>query len=67
MSIARQAAERVLPPGQFLALDTSANSQAVTQSQSPTFCNNTAKKKTGLIDAIKKAGQKLITARVLGL
>lgn len=67
LSIARQAAQSALPAQQFLSLDTAANSQAVTQSQSPKFCDTTAKKKNVLLDAVKKAGQKLVTARVLGL
>jgi hypothetical protein len=67
LTIARQAAQSALPSAQFLTLDTAANSQAVTQSQAPGFCNKTAKRKNVLIDAVKKAGQKLITARVLGL
>jgi hypothetical protein len=67
MQIARAAAEQALPASQFLALDTAANTQATTQAAAPGFCNTTAKKKNGLLDAIKKAGQKLVTARVLGL
>ena len=67
LSIARQAAEQALPGAQFLALDTAANSQAATQAQAPGFCTTTAKKKVKLLDAIKRAGQKLVTARVLGL
>ncbi len=67
MQIARAAAEQALPAAQFLALDTAATTQATTQASTPGFCNQTAKKKNGLLDAIKKAGQKLITARVLGL
>ena len=67
LSVARQAAESALPSMQFMALDTAATSQAVTQSKAPGFCNKTAKRKNVLIDAVKKAGQKLITARVLGL
>jgi hypothetical protein len=67
MQIARAAAEKALPQSQFLALDTAASTQATTQAATPGFCNTTAKKKSGLLDAIKKAGQQLITARVLGL
>jgi hypothetical protein len=67
MQIARAAAEKALPQSQFLALDTAASTQATTQAAAPGFCNTTAKKKSGLLDAIKKAGQQLITARVLGL
>ena len=67
MQIARAAAERALPAPQFLALDTAATTQATTQAATPGFCNQTARKKNRLLDAIKKAGQKLITARVLGL
>ncbi len=67
LSLARQAAQNALPGEQFLMLDTAANSQAVTASQAPGFCTQTAKRKSVLIDAVKKAGQRLITARVLGL
>jgi hypothetical protein len=67
LSLARQAAQNALPSEQFLMLDTTANSQAVTASQAPGFCTQTAKRKNVLIDAVKKAGQRLITARVLGL
>lgn len=67
LSIARQAAQSALPSEQFLTLDTAANSQAVSRSQARGFCNKTARRKNILIDAIKKAGQKLVTARVLRL
>jgi hypothetical protein len=67
LSLARQAAQSVLPSQEFLSLDTSANAQAVTQAQSPKFCDRTAKRKNVMLDAVKKAGQKLVTARVLGL
>ena len=67
MQIARVAAEKALPQAQFLALDSAATTQATTQAAAPGFCTQTAKKKNGLLDAIKKAGQQLITARVLGL
>lgn len=67
MQIARAAVEKALPQAQFLALDTAASTQATTQAATPGFCATTAKKKNGLLDAIKKAGQQLITARVLGL
>jgi dienelactone hydrolase len=67
MQIARAAAEQALPQAQFLALDTVATTQATTQAATPGFCNQTAKKKNGLLEAIKKAGQQLVTRRVLGL
>jgi dienelactone hydrolase len=67
MQIARAAAEQALPQAQFLALDTAATTQATTQAATPGFCNQTAKKKNGLLEAIKKAGQQLVTRRVLGL
>ena len=67
MQIARAAAEQALPQTQFLALDTAASTQATTQAATPGFCNQTAKKKNGLLEAIKKAGQQLVTRRVLGL
>ena len=67
MMVARQAAEKILPATEFLALDTAATTQATTQAATPGFCNQTAKKKNGLLDAIKRAGQQLITRRVLGI
>lgn len=67
LSVARQAAQSALPAEQFLSLDSAASAKAVVQSQKPNFCNQTAKKKNVLLDAVKKAGQKLVTARVLGL
>jgi hypothetical protein len=67
LAFAREAAQKALPQAQFLSLDTAANATAAKSAQSPTFCTNTAKKKNVLMDAVKKAGQKLITARVLGL
>jgi hypothetical protein len=67
MQLARQAAEKILPAPQFLALDNAANTNATTQAATPGFCNQTAKKKNGLLDAIKRAGQQLITRRVLGI
>jgi hypothetical protein len=67
LSIARQAAQNALPAPQFLSLDTAANANAVKAAQAPRFCDTTAKKKNVLLDAVKKAGQKLVTARVLGL
>ena len=67
LSVARQAAQSALPVQQFAMLDTQATTQAVTQSQTTGFCDKTAKKKNVLLDAVKKAGQKLVTARVLGL
>lgn len=67
MQLARQAAEQLLPAPEFLALDSAATARATTQAASPGFCNQTAKKKNGLLDAIKRAGQQLITRRVLGL
>lgn len=67
MQIARAAAQKALPEAQFLTLDNAATTDATKASTTTGFCNTTAKKKNGLLDAIKKAGQQLITARVLGL
>ena len=67
MMIARQAAEKLLPESEFLALDAAAGAQATTQAVKPGFCTQTAKKKNGLLEAIKRAGQQLITRRVLGI
>ena len=67
LTVARAAAQRALPVSQFTILDRQANASATKQAQQPGFCAQTAKKKSPLLDAIKKAGQKLITARVLGI
>ena len=67
LSIARQAAQGLLLSTQFMEFDSAASAQAAAQARVPGFCNKTARRKNVLLDAIKKAGEKLITARVLGL
>ncbi len=66
ITFARAAAERALPMSQFSVLDQAAEANAATDAQSSTFCPETKKKKSGLMNAIKKAGKSIITARVLG-
>lgn len=67
LSLARQAAQNALPGEQFIKLDTAANNQAVVASQDRRFCDKTAKRKKVLLDAVKRAGERLVTARVLKL
>ena len=67
LSVARQAAETSLPVEQFVTLQGQANVAAVTASSKPGFCDQTAKRKDRLLDAVKRAGEKLVTARVLKL
>jgi hypothetical protein len=66
LSLARQAAQSALPGNEFLMLDTTANSNAVTASQKPGFCTQTSKRKDVMMKAIRDAARKLATAR-LGL
>ena len=67
LTVARAAAQRALPTSQFTLLDTQASASAARQAQQPGFCAQTARRKTPLLDAIKRAGEKLVTARVLGI
>jgi antitoxin component of RelBE/YafQ-DinJ toxin-antitoxin module len=66
MTFARAAAERALPISQFTALDQASQTSAEQAAQSPTFCPQTAKKKSGLMNAMKKAGKAILKARILG-
>jgi hypothetical protein len=66
IQVARQAAQKVLSPEQFLALESASDTQATTAAQSPTFCNETKAKKPGLLKSIANAGKKLLGAKMLG-
>jgi hypothetical protein len=66
LTFARQAAQSALPGDQFVTLDATANSNAVTASQKPGFCTQTSKRKDVMMKAIRDAARKLATAR-LGL
>jgi hypothetical protein len=66
ITFARAAAERALPISQFTALDQAANTDANAAATSSTFCNDTKKKKSGMMKAIKKAGKSILLSRVLG-
>ncbi len=66
LTFARSAAEQALPLSEFTALDTATKAEADTSATSPTFCADTAKKKTGIISKVKKAGQDLLKKRLLG-
>jgi hypothetical protein len=65
LSAARQAAQSALSSEQFIKIDTAATATATKAAQGSQFCNKTAKRKNVLLDAVKRAGQRLITARVL--
>lgn len=64
LTMARQAAQSALPATQYLTLDATANSNAVTASQKPGFCTQTASKKTSMMKAIRDAARKLATRRL---
>jgi hypothetical protein len=64
LSLARQAAQSALPGTEFLTLDATANSNAVSASQKPGFCTQTSKKKDGMMKAIRDAARRLATRRL---
>jgi antitoxin component of RelBE/YafQ-DinJ toxin-antitoxin module len=66
LTFARAAAERALPISEFTALDSAANAEADKSATSSTFCNETKKKKSGMMKSIKKAGKSILAKRILG-
>jgi antitoxin component of RelBE/YafQ-DinJ toxin-antitoxin module len=66
MTFARSAVEQALPISQFTALDKSAEADATSAANSPTFCNETKKKKSGMMKAITKAGKSILKQKALG-
>jgi antitoxin component of RelBE/YafQ-DinJ toxin-antitoxin module len=66
LTFARAAAEQALPISQVVAIDQASTAEATTDAKNPAFCNETKKKKSGLMSKIKKAGRALAKAR-LGL
>jgi antitoxin component of RelBE/YafQ-DinJ toxin-antitoxin module len=66
MTFARAAVERSLPISQFSALDKSAEADATSAANAPTFCNETKKKKSGMMKAITKAGKSILKQKAFG-
>jgi antitoxin component of RelBE/YafQ-DinJ toxin-antitoxin module len=66
MTFARSAVEQALPISQFAALDKAAEADAANASTTPTFCNETKKKKSGLMKSITKAGKSILKQKALG-
>jgi antitoxin component of RelBE/YafQ-DinJ toxin-antitoxin module len=66
MTFARSAVEQALPISQFTALDKAAEADATSASTTPTFCNETKKKKSGLMKSITKAGKSILKQKALG-
>jgi antitoxin component of RelBE/YafQ-DinJ toxin-antitoxin module len=66
MTFARSAVEQALPISQFTALDKAAEADATSASTAPTFCNETKKKKSGLMKSITKAGKSILKQKALG-
>jgi antitoxin component of RelBE/YafQ-DinJ toxin-antitoxin module len=66
ITFARAAAERALPISQFSVLDQAAEASAAKDAEASTFCPETKKKKSGLMKAIKKAGQSILMKKVMG-
>ena len=66
ITFARAAAEQALPLSQFTYLDKSADDEAASVATTPTFCNETKAKKSGMMNAIKKAGAAILKRKALG-
>lgn len=66
MTFARSAVEQSLPISQFLALDKASQVDATAAAATPTFCNETKKKKSGLMKAMTKAGKSILKQKALG-
>lgn len=64
LSLARQTAQSALSGPQFITLDATANSNAVTESNKRGFCDRTSKRKTVMLRAIRDAARKLATRRI---
>jgi hypothetical protein len=64
LALARAAAQKALPSSEFLALDGASAAEASTAAQSPTFCAETQKKKSGILSKIAKAAKGLAGARL---
>ena len=60
LSTALDVVRNKLAPQTFTTLETVAQADATTQSQAPTFCNETKTKKKGLLSKIKKAGRDIL-------
>jgi hypothetical protein len=65
--LAREAAKKALPALDFQSLDAASEADAAKAAQSPNFCNETKKKKPGLLSKIGKAGKALAKLKGLGL
>jgi hypothetical protein len=61
LSEARSAVFKALPAAQFTQLDSSAEAEADTSAQSPTFCPETKAKKKGLLSKVKSAGKAILS------
>jgi antitoxin component of RelBE/YafQ-DinJ toxin-antitoxin module len=66
MTFARSAVEQALPISQFTTLDKAAEADATNAATAPTFCNETKKKKSGLMKSITKAGKSILKQKALG-
>lgn len=66
MTFARSAAEQSLPISQFLALEKASQVDAATAANDANFCNETKKKKSGLMKAMTKAGKSILKQKALG-
>jgi hypothetical protein len=63
LTYARAAAEQALTISQFQAIDQAAVASAAAQAESRGFCQETKRKKSGLMSRIKKGGKALVKAR----
>ncbi|MEK6636772.1 MAG: hypothetical protein AABY88_01685 [Pseudomonadota bacterium] len=66
ITYARSAVEQSLPLSEFLVLDKASQADATTAAATPAFCNETKKKKAGLMKSITKAGKSILKQKALG-
>ncbi len=64
LATANSAVQKSLSKKEYATLNNAATSAAETEAQSPAFCNETKKKKKGLLSKIGKAAKGLISKRI---
>lgn len=66
LTLARSAVEQTVPLTQLTALDKAAQSEAEIAAATSTFCQDTKKKKSGLMKSVSKAGKMILKKKALG-
>ena len=58
------AVRKAIPLSEFTALDSAAETEAANDAKSVTFCDETKKKKKGLLGKIGKAGKSILAGKI---